>query len=189
MYDHPHTIEDGAGSRLIFVRRGRDERGESLELENLVVPGAGPPMHVHHLQEEALTVRNGTIRYQVLGEEPKTAGAGETVTFAPGVAHKFWNAGTDEASCTGYVRPPHNLEYFLTQIYDSLRRHGGKRPGIFDAAFLLTRYRSEFDMLDIPAPVRRFVLPVMARIGSALGKDRRFAGAPEAVVQVPPAQT
>ncbi len=181
MYDYPHTIENGAGERLTFVRRGRDERGELLEVENLVDPGAGPPMHVHHRQEESLTVLSGTIGYQALGEEPKTAGLGETLSFAPGVAHKFWNAGTEQLSCTGRVRPPDNVEYFLTQIFDSARRHGGKRPGLFDAAFLLTRYRSEFDMLDIPAPIRRFVFPVIARIGSAVGKDRRFAGAPEPV--------
>ncbi len=62
-----------------------------------------------------------------------------------------------------------------------MRRNGGKRPGLFDAAYLLRRYRSEFDMLDIPAPVRRFVLPIVARVGSAIGLDRKFAGAPEPV--------
>ncbi|MDQ3647835.1 MAG: hypothetical protein M3433_04515 [Actinomycetota bacterium] len=61
-----------------------------------------------------------------------------------------------------------------------MRRHAGKRPGLFDAACLLRRYRSEADMLDIPAPIRR-VLPVVARIGSSIGMDRRLSGAPEPV--------
>lgn len=181
MYQYPHTIENGAGERLTFVRRARDERGEMLEAENVVEPGAGPPVHVHHLQEEALTVRSGEIGYQILGQDPQTASAGETVTFAPGVAHKFWNAGTADLRCTGWIRPPDNIEYFLTEIYASMRRNGGKRPGLFDAAYLLRRYRSEFDMLDIPAPVRRFVLPIVARVGSAIDLDRKFAGAPEPV--------
>lgn len=62
-----------------------------------------------------------------------------------------------------------------------MRRNGGKRPGLFDSAYLLHRYGSEFDMLDIPAPVRRLVLPVVARVGSAVGLARKFAGAPEPV--------
>ena len=59
-----------------------------------------------------------------------------------------------------------------------MERHGGKRPGIFDAAYLSHRYRSEFEILEAPAPVRRFVFPVIAAVGTLLGWHRRFAGAP-----------
>jgi hypothetical protein len=54
-YTYPHTIENGAGERLTFLRRVQDAAGDLLEVENLVKPGSGPPMHVHHQQEEALT--------------------------------------------------------------------------------------------------------------------------------------
>jgi quercetin dioxygenase-like cupin family protein len=181
MSAHPHTIEDGGGERLTFVGVHRDDRGEWLEVRNSVAPGSGPPMHVHHLQEETLTVERGTIAYQLLGEEEHRAGPGESVTFAPGVAHRFWNAGDEELVCTGYVRPPDNVEYFLTEIYASTRRHGGERPGIFDAAYLSRRYRSEFEMLAVPRPVQRLLFPVIAGLGRLLGRDRRFAGAPEPV--------
>lgn len=178
VYEHPHTIEDGAGSTLTFVGHVRDEHGELLEIETVVEPGAGPPMHVHHPQEEALTVRRGRMSHQVLGSEARTAGPGETVTFAAGVAHRFWNDGSEPLACVGCVRPPDNFEYFLTHVYESTRRHGGKRPGLYDAAFLLTRYRSEFAMLDVPWMARRLVMPVVARVGGLLRWDRRFADAP-----------
>jgi hypothetical protein len=51
-YTYPHTIENGAGERLTFVRRVQDPVGDRLEVENLVKPGSGPPMHVHNYQEE-----------------------------------------------------------------------------------------------------------------------------------------
>ena len=178
---YPRTIEDGGGERLTFLARTRDEHGEVLEVRNAVAPGAGPPMHVHHLQEESLTVEQGTLGFQRLGEAEQHAGPGETVTFPPGVAHRFWNAGEDELVCSGTARPPNNLEYFLTELYASTRRHGGKRPGLLDAAWLSHRYRDEFATLEVPAPVRRFVFPVVARVGGALGLRRRFAGAPEPV--------
>ena len=61
------------------------------------------------------------------------------------------------------------------------RRHGGKRPGLLDAAWLSHRYRHEFATLEIPPPVRRFVFPVLAPIAGILGRRRRYADAPEPV--------
>jgi quercetin dioxygenase-like cupin family protein len=181
MSDYPRTIDNGGGERLTFVGIRSDERGEYLEVSNTVSPGSGPPMHVHRLQEEVLTVERGTMGWQRQGEEEQLAGVGETVTFAPGEVHKFWNAGDDELVGTGFVRPPDNLEYFLTQIYASMRGNGGKRPGLFDAAYLSSRYRSEFGMAEIPQPVQRFLFPIVMAIGRLLGRHKRFAGAPEPV--------
>ena len=181
MYTYPHTIDNGAGESLTFLRRATDEKGEYLEVENLVQPGSGPPMHVHHYQEEALTILQGRIGYQSLGGEEKFAEAGETVVFMPGVAHRFWNAGSEPMRCTGYVRPPDNIEYFLASIYESTRRNGGHRPDAFDSAYLLKRYRSEFDMPGIPAFVRKVIFPVQLFIGGLAGKSKRFADAPEPV--------
>lgn len=184
---YPHTIDNGAGEHLTFLGIRSDEQGEYLEVSNSVSPGSGPPMHVHHLQEERLTVERGTMGWQRLGEEQHLAGTGESVTFAPGEVHRFWNAGDDELVGTGFVRPPDNLEYFLTQIFASTRANGGRRPRLFDAAYLTSRYRSEFAMADIPRPVQRFVFPIVVAIGRLLGLHRRFAGAPEPVSRARPA--
>jgi quercetin dioxygenase-like cupin family protein len=180
-YTYPHTIENGAGERLTFLRRVQGPDGERLEVENRVASRSGPPMHIHHLQEEAITVEQGRIGYQRPGEEPRFAGTGETITFHPGEAHKFWNDGEEDLVCTGYIQPPDNIEYFLGAIYDSQRESGGARPGMLDAAFLTRRYGSEFAMTEIPPPVQRFVFPVMVAVGRLLGKYRKYDDAPEPV--------
>jgi quercetin dioxygenase-like cupin family protein len=177
-YTYPHTIENGAGERLTFVRKVAGTTGDRLEGENVAQPGAGPPMHAHHLQEEVLTVRDGRLGYQRLGKPPQFAGPGETVTFGPGEAHKFWNAGEAELWCTGYIEPAYNVEYFLTEMFASMQRSGAGRPDPFDAAFLATRYRSEFEVLEIPAAVRRIVFPVLVAVGRLLGRYERYADAP-----------
>ena len=97
----PHTIENGAGETLTFLRVVPTDRGDRLEVESRALAGAGPPMHVHHLQEEAMTVLSGKIGYQLPGGPPQYAEAGESVVFAPGVAHRWWNAGTTELHATG----------------------------------------------------------------------------------------
>lgn len=181
MFQYPHSIENGQGERLTFLRRVSTPQGEVLEVESAVQPGGGPPMHVHHRQEESLTVVQGRIGYQRPGEEPRYAEAGETVTFGPGEAHRFWNAGEGELRCTGHIRPPDSIEYFLRAVYDSQKRTGRGRPDPFDAAYLLTRYRDEFAMPGIPRFVQRFVFPVQVFIGRLLGRYRRYADAPEPV--------
>lgn len=139
IYTYPHTIENGAGEQLTFIRRVQNSDGDRIEVENLVKPGSGPPMHVHHYQEEALTVQQGRIGCQRPGEPPRFAGPGETVVFEPGDTHRFWNAGEEDLVCTGYVQPPDNLEYFLTELYKSQRENGGSRPDPFETAFLMRR--------------------------------------------------
>jgi hypothetical protein len=67
--------------------------------------------------------------------------------------------------------------YFLSQIYKSMDENGG-RPGLYDAAYLLNRYRSEFGMLEIPAFVQKLIFPVALFIGGLVGKNKKFADAP-----------
>jgi mannose-6-phosphate isomerase-like protein (cupin superfamily) len=178
---YPHTIENGAGERLTFLRRVPGASGDRLEVENVVKPGAGPVMHVHHHQEEALTVERGRIGYQRPGEPARFAGPGETVVFRAGEPHKFWNAGEEDLRCTGYIEPADNIEYFLGALFGSQKRVGGARPDPFDAAFLARRYRSEFGMPEIPAPVQRLAFPVLVAVGRALGRYKKYVDAPEPV--------
>jgi quercetin dioxygenase-like cupin family protein len=181
MTSYPHTIDNGAGERLTFIRRIPDRAGDRLEVENVVSPGSGPPMHAHHHQEEALTVEEGRLAYQRPGEPPRFADAGETVVFRAGEAHKFWNPGEEDVRCTGYIQPAGNIEYFLGAIFESQRENGGGRPGAFEAAFLTRRFRTEFGMTEIPAPVQRLVFPVVVALGRLLGRYGKYADAPEPI--------
>ena len=173
---YPKTIDNGHGERLTFV--GRD--GDRLLVDGVTEPGAGPPMHVHWPQTETLRVESGRIGYTIAGEADRFAGPGEIVSFGPGVEHRFWNAGDEPLRCVGEIHPALNVEYFLSEVFSSMARNGG-RPGAFDGAFLLTRYRSEFAMTAIPRFVSRFVLPLQARIGRLLRRYDKFADAPEPV--------
>ena len=181
MFTYPHTIDNGHGEQLTFLRRIATPEGETLEVENRVAPGVGPPMHVHYFQEEALTVTQGRIGYQSKGQPARFADVGETVVFCAGDAHRFWNAGQEELRCRGYVRPPDNIEYFLRALFEAPKRSRTQRPDPFEAAFLSWRYRSEFGLEEVPRFVTRIVFPVQVFVGRLLGKYRKFADAPEPV--------
>ena len=48
-------------------------------------------------------------------------------------------------------------------------------------AFLMTRYRNEFAVVEIPAVVQRVLFPLLVAVGTPLGKFRKYADAPEPV--------
>lgn len=177
MSSYPIRIENGHGEVLTFERLIPTADGGRLEGSNEVQPGLGPPMHVHFWQEEGLTVVEGRLGYQVAGEAPQFADKGETVVFAAGVAHRFWADGDRTLRCAAYIQPADNIVFFLSELYRSARENGG-RPGLFTLAYLLHTYSSEFALLDIPAFVRRVLLPIVLLIGRLTGRYGRYADAP-----------
>lgn len=178
---YPHVIENCIGEKLIFRELQKEPDGDRLLVENFVTPGCGPVMHTHYLQDECLTVVKGTMGYQVLGGPKMYVGEGETVVFKKGVAHCFWNAGEDTLNCTGWVKPANTIVFFLSAIFDAQNRSGKAEPETFDAAYLMTRYKKEYDIAGIPAFVRKTIIPMTYALGKLLGKYKKFKGAPEPV--------
>lgn len=178
---YPHTIQNSIGEKLIFHSLQKEPDGDRLIVENFVVPGSGPLMHTHHLQDECLTVVKGKLGYEILGEEKKYVGEGETVLFKRGVPHRFWNAGMETLQCTGWIKPANSIVYFLTGIFNAQNKSGSAKPEAFDAAFLMMRYRNEFDLVDIPPFVKKAIIPLTYLIGKSLGKYKKFADAPPQV--------
>lgn len=182
---YPNTIDNGAGERLTFMRCAHGTAGMRLEGETRVEPGAGPPMHVHYLQEEGFTVVRGRLGYETGDGVLKEAGPGETALFPPGVPHRFWNAGDDELLCSAWVEPAGNTEFFLGALFASQKANAGRRPSLFDVAFLCRRYRSEYALLIIPGVVQRTLFPLLVGLGTLLGRYRRYDGAPAPLKPTP----
>lgn len=174
-YTLPLTIENKYGERVCFLRM----EGRRLIVEGSVVPKGGPTMHVHWLQDESFTVLSGQIGYQVMGQEPCFGGPGTTILFKRGTPHRFWNAGEDELRLSGWIDPADNMVFFLSTLYDAMNRGKDHRPELFDGAFLMRRYRREYDVPEIPVFVKKVVMPTVYAIGKVLGKYRKFENAPQ----------
>jgi quercetin dioxygenase-like cupin family protein len=172
----PHTIATKR-EKITFLGLTLVDGVEVLEALTEVQPGGGPPMHTHFVQDEGFTVLSGFMAYET-PEGVQYAYPGETVWIKAGVPHRFWNPGKDLLRMKGFVTPANNFVYFLTRIYESINQNGGGKPGLFDGAYLLDRYKAEFAINEIPAPVQRFVFPVARFVGRLFGKDRKFSDAP-----------
>lgn len=178
---YPHVIENCIGEKLIFKEIQKEIDGDRLLVENYVTPGSGPLMHTHWLQDEALTVLKGKLGYQIKGQAKKYAGEGDTVIFERGIPHRFWNDGQEILHCKGWLKPANTIVFFLTSIYAAQNKSGKAKPEQFDAAFLMNRYASEYDLPEIPKFVKKIIIPITYRIGKLLGKYKHFENAPDPV--------
>ncbi|HEY0676880.1 MAG TPA: cupin domain-containing protein [Chitinophagaceae bacterium] len=177
----PYTIDNGLGETLVFVKKEIEPDGDRLIVENFVNPGIGPLMHTHWMQDEQLTVVKGRIGYQVLGQPEQFAGEGESVLFKRGVPHRFWNAGNEVLHCKGWVKPANTLIFFLSSIFAAQKKSGKPEPEVFDGAYLITRYKSEYDLPELPKFVKKVIIPATYAVGKVLGKYKHFKNAPEPV--------
>lgn len=175
----PHTIESGLGEKIIFKEIITEPDGDKVIIEGHCKPGRGPAMHVHYRQDEAMTIVQGKMACQVAGQEPLYLGPGETATFLRNTPHRFWNAGEDDLIMHSWVKPANSIIFFLTALYAAQKKSGTGRPEAFDAAYLMVKYRDEYSLPELPPFVRNVVMPVTYNIGRALGKYRKFRGAPE----------
>ena len=178
-YSYPHTITNKHGESLTFRSIELEDGVEKVIVENEVKPGAGPPMHIHFKQSESLTVTEGEMTYQVKGQEPVVCKVGETATFESGTPHKFWNSGETTLKCTGWVKPANDLDFFLTEMYKATDEGDDERPEPFASAYLMTRYKTEYDMLELPGFVKNVIVPITYFIGKLTGKYQRFKDAPQ----------
>lgn len=175
---YPHTIQNCLGEKLTFLGVEPGPEGDKVLVENWVNPQSGPPMHTHYKQDEELTVVAGKLAYQILGQQPQYATAGQSILFKRGIPHKFWNAGDEPLICRGWVQPANSIVYYLSAIYAAQNKSGQAQPEAFDAAYLMTRYAQEYDMPELPLFVKKVVIPITYWIGRLLGKYKHFADAP-----------
>lgn len=178
-YQFPHIIQNCIGEKLVFKELVKEPDGDRLFIENYVTPGNGPVMHTHFLQQEVLTVVEGKIGYSVKGQPAQFAGKGETIVFDPGVPHRFWNAGEDTLHCEGWIKPANTIVFFLSSIFAAQNKSGSEQPEIFDAAYLITRYASEYELAGMPWFVRKIIIPITYNLGWLLGKYKHFKNAPK----------
>ena len=175
---YPHIIENCIGERLIFRELQKEPDGDRLLVENYVVPGSGPVMHTHWLQDEALTVVKGRLGYQVQGQPTQYASVGDTIVFKRGVPHRFWNDGQEVLHCKGWVKPANTLVFFLSALFAAQNKSGKAQPEQFDAAYLIKRYSGEYDIPEIPTLVKKTIIPLIYYTGKLLGKYDHFKDAP-----------
>lgn len=101
-----------------FYATGEDTNGAYAQFEALVLPGGGPPPHVHGREEEGFYVLEGEIVFTVNGERT-VATAGMSANMPIGTPHTFKNGSNRPARMLVTVAPA-GLEQMFFEVGVSL---------------------------------------------------------------------
>jgi hypothetical protein len=93
---------------------------------------------------------------------------------APGTAHRFWNAGEEEARFFCEVRPALQFESLIETMFTLAGDGKTNRKGLPNPLRLAVIARAHFETVRLPAPpaaVQRAALAVSAPVGKAVGYE------------------
>ena len=171
------VLDEGL-EQVEFLATAATTGGELVKCRMRVAPSRpAPPEHSHPKLEERFIVEQGVLGY-LLGKERLEAMPGELVVVPPGTNHTFWNAGPDQLSVIGEVRPALRFEDFVETIHVLIRdgrlQAGGKRPNPLLIAVVAMGYRDEWRLTNL-SPIPRALLPTMAFLGRRLGYRSHYS--------------
>ena len=118
-------LRSGPGRDLIFKVTGEDTGGAFDYFIVEVAPRGGPPLHVHHTQEETIHVLKGRFKIRI-GDEIFTCEEGGFAYLPANVPHAFLNL-TDEPGEVIVVYVPGGGHRFYEEL-GPLARSGSPDP-------------------------------------------------------------
>ncbi|HTR42072.1 MAG TPA: cupin domain-containing protein [Pseudomonadales bacterium] len=102
-----------AGDRVVMLLSGEETQQQYAVMEATLPPGAGPPPHLHHREDETMLVLAGEITFY-LGDKIIPLKQGEFI-FAPrGIPHHFKNTGNVDAVLLETASPAGIERFFET---------------------------------------------------------------------------
>ncbi len=100
---------------MTYLITGAETGGAFFMAEVSVVPGGGPPPHVHSREDESFYVQQGKLVVQ-LGDQTFHLSAGDFIHMPRGVAHSFKNVGEETARLLT-VTTPAGLENYFAEVF------------------------------------------------------------------------
>lgn len=160
---------------ILELRRRRQGGDTILELRGSLPPRSeGPPLHVHHLEDEDGRVVAGRVSVLVGGRRMQ-AGAGESLQLPRGVPHRWWNEQDEPLAFEGTVRPLVDLDRYLQAIFEVVNAGAPNRPPLFYLAHAALRHRRTQSVLVMPAAVQAVLFRAVVMLGTVLGRYRGTA--------------
>jgi mannose-6-phosphate isomerase-like protein (cupin superfamily) len=109
------AVYDQLRDEKVHILLSKQDTGGALALFiDEVPPNGGPPLHIHHQEDETFYLLEGELVMQVNGEQV-TVGAGSVAFLPRGVPHTFTNPGTETARAL-VILTPGGLEGFFAEV-------------------------------------------------------------------------
>lgn len=138
-------LNSGPGRDLIFKVTGDDTNGAFDYFIVQVAPHGGPPLHVHHVQEETIHVLKGRFKIRI-GDSIYYVNEGGFAYLPSKVPHAFLNL-TDEPAEIIVVYTPGGGHKFYEE-FGPASRNGKPDPKVLGPLF------EKYDMSLLGAPLQ-----------------------------------
>lgn len=163
------------GQTIQFLETGAETGGEYATVAITVAADAtrtNSVTHVHPHQTETISVQSGRMGIEYDGRE-RTLGPGESVTFDPGRAHAFWNAGEEPLEIETELRPAMDAELFIRFTYGLSKVGKVTESGIpmnpLRLGLLLDEFEGHVYIAGIPIALQKLGGTVLAPLARAAG--------------------
>ncbi|CAN5913726.1 hypothetical protein BH23ACT11_BH23ACT11_31020 [soil metagenome] len=160
------------GERIVFLQTAEETGGELLRADLFVRPGGFVAAeHVHPHQQERFTVRSGTVRLRMRGED-RDYRSGEEAIVPAGTPHVWWNAGEDELHVEVELRPAGRFEAFLTSFFglaQAGKTNARGMPNFLQLAVVAREYSDVIYPTSPPTSVQKVLFGLLAPVGRMLG--------------------
>ena len=117
----------GPGDQYTFLVTGDQSNGAYFIMEGIIPPGGGPPLHIHHREEECFYLLDGTLEI-TLGEKIFNATTGAFIQIPRGTLHRFHNTGSATARMLLLFSPAGMDKYFEEALEPVQDRSASMRP-------------------------------------------------------------
>jgi quercetin dioxygenase-like cupin family protein len=137
-------LQSGPGRDLVFKVTGEDTGGALDYFIVEVAPHGGPPLHVHHRQEETIHILKGQYKVRI-GDEVFQCNEGGFAYLPSGVPHAFLNL-TDQPGEVIVVYTPGGGHKFYEEL-GPMSRNGSPDSKLIAALF------EKYDMTLLGPPL------------------------------------
>lgn len=164
------TIQlNATGETITFTKSRVHTNGAQVEtVVTLPGTGEGPQTHRHVLQTEHFEAIEGRLGVDC-GDKRIILEPGQSFTVPADTLHRCYAVDGTEIRFRATFTPALNIEYILTEIFESCNRKNAKDPSPFDACYVLRQTRGEYFLGDVPALVQKTIFPLTAIFGKLFG--------------------
>lgn len=99
------------GDLYTFKVTGKESNGAFTVMDQIIQPQGGPPPHIHHREDEAFFILDGTFSF-LCGDKEAVFDKGSFVYVPKGMLHTFRNIGEQQGRLLVTVTPAGLEEFF-----------------------------------------------------------------------------
>jgi quercetin dioxygenase-like cupin family protein len=121
----------GPGDRYTFLVTGAHNNGAYFIMEAIIPSGGGPPLHIHHREEESFYLLEGALEI-TLGEKKINATIGDFVQIPRRIVHGFQNVGSTAARMLLFLSPA-GMEKYFEEVLEPVQDRCSAIPPITQA--------------------------------------------------------